>query len=463
MAALLRTIVIVGGGFSGTLVAANLLRRPPAGPTRLVLIERANEVARGAAYAERGFPYLLNVPASRMSANSAAPKEFLEFAQRRMPKVTGEDFLPRSLYGEYLGEVLLAAQLSAPNNIRLEIVHGSVTNIRRIERHLPLQVELDSGRRFTADDVVLALGNPKPAAFAAAKDVLGHPAYVADPWAVDLKFARGQTVLLIGTGLTAADIINVASSDPQRLPDIHALSRHGLVPPRQTPFRPDAFKGDGNALLLAASTSLRGLTSSVRLLANEAEKMGGDWREAITFVRNMAPTIWQRLPERDRVRFLRHVRAYWDIYRHRLPPVLIQKMDALRSAQQLTIHAGHIKEFIPRGDRIEAIWRPRGTHKQRAQQFDRVINCTGPDYAIARSSDPLWRNLVQCGLCVADSLGLGLRTGPNGAIVDADGWPGPHLFYVGPMLRADHWEATAAHELRGHAEKLAALLATERR
>lgn len=463
MAGLLRTIVIVGGGFSGTVLAANLLRRPPAGPTRLVLVERASEVGRGAAYAERGFPYLLNVPASRMSASSAAPKEFLEFAQRRMPNVTGEDFLPRALYGEYLGEVLLAAQLSAPTNIRLEIVRGAVTNIRRIERHLPLQVELDDGRRFTADDVVLAPGNPKPAPFAAAKDVLQHPAYIADPWASDLKFTADQTILLIGTGLTAADVINIASADQKRLPTLHALSRHGLIPPRQTAFRPDAFKGDGNALLLAASTSLRGLTSTVRLLANEAEKMGGDWREAITFVRNMAPTIWQRLPERDRIRFLRHVRAYWDIYRHRLPPQLIQRIDSLRSSRHLTIHAGHIKEFIPREGRIEVIWRPRGTRQLRTQQFDRVINCTGPDYAIGRSTEPLWRNLVQCGLCVADSLGLGLRTGPNGAVIDADGWPGPHLFYVGPMLRADLWEATAAHELRGHAEKLAALLATERR
>ena len=463
MAGLLRTIVIVGGGFSGTVLAANLLRRPPAGPTRLVLIERASEVARVAAYAERGFPYLLNVPASRMSANSSAPKEFLEFAQRRMPNVTGEDFLPRALYGEYLGEVLLAAQLSAPTNIRLEVVRGTVTNIRRIERHLPLQVELDGGRRFTADDVVLAPGNPKPASLAAAKAVLQHPSYVADPWASDLTFSSEQTILLIGTGLTAADVINIASADPKRVPTLHALSRHGLVPPRQTAFRPDAFKGDGNALLLAASTSLRGLTRSVRLLANEAEKMGGDWREAITFVRNMAPTIWQRLPERDRVRFLRHVRAYWDIYRHRLPPQLIQKIDSLRSSRHLNIHAGHIKELIPRANRIEVIWRPRGTQQLRTQQFDRIINCTGPDYAIARSTEPLWRNLVQCGLCVADSLGLGLRTGPNGAVIDADGWPGPHLFYVGPMLRADLWEATAAHELRGHAEKLAALLATERR
>ena len=455
--------MIVGGGFSGTVLAANLLRRSPAGPTRLVLIERSGTVGRGAAYAERGFPYLLNVPASRMSANSAAPKEFLEFAQRRMPHVTGEDFLPRALYGEYLGEVLLAAELSAPRNIRLDIVRGTVTNIRRIERHLPLQVELDDGRRFTADDAILAPGNPKPASLAAAKAVLQHPAYVADPWATDLKFNSEQSTLLIGTGLTAADVINIAFSDSKRLPTLHALSRHGLVPPRQTAFRPDAFKGDGNALLLAASTSLRGLTSSVRLLASEAEKMGGDWREAITFVRNMAPTIWQRLPERDRIRFLRHVRAYWDIYRHRLPPQLIQKIDTLRNSRHLTIHAGHIKELVPREGRIEVIWRQRGTENVRTQQFDRVINCTGPDYAIARSTEPLWRNLVQCGLCVADSLGLGLRTGPNGAVIDADGWPGPHLFYVGPMLRADHWEATAAHELRGHVEKLAALLATERR
>jgi uncharacterized NAD(P)/FAD-binding protein YdhS len=91
-----------------------------------------------------------------------------------------------------------------------------------------------------------------------------------------------------------------------------------------------------------------------------------------------------------------------------------------------------------------------------------VINCTGPDYAIARSREPLWVHLLERGLCVADPLGLGLRTGPHGAIIDADGWPGPHLFYLGPMLRADLWEATAAHELRGHAERLASLLATDR-
>lgn len=462
MSGLLRTIAIVGGGFSGTVVAANLLRHPPQGPTRLVLIERSEEVGRGIAYRNRIWPYLLNVPAGRMSANSAAPLEFLHFVQRRIPKATAEDFLPRALYGEYMQEVLLAAQLSAPANIRLEIWRGEVSGIRRIERHLPLQLELSDGRKLTADDVVLALGNPQPATLAAAAAIADHPAYVADPWAQDLQFSRDQTVLLIGTGLTMADVVNAAADDRRNTPTIHALSRHGFVPPRQTAFRPEAFRGDGNALLLAAATSLRGLTSAVRLLASEAEKCGGDWREAVTFVRHMAPTIWQRMTPRDRERFVRHLRAQWDIHRHRLPPEVLQRIDSLRKAQQLQIHAGRIQRFEPREGRIEVAWRARHAGTTQTLGVDRIVNCTGPDYAIARSPEPLWRNLLQCGLCVADPLGLGLRTGPKGAVIDADGWPGPHLFYVGPMLRADHWEATAVGELRVHGEQLAQLLATQR-
>ncbi len=459
---LLRTIVVVGGGFAGVAVAAQLLRHPPTEPTRLILIERNEQVGRGVAYADRKFPYLLNVPASRMSACPSAPNQFLEFAQRRIPKATGEDFLPRSLYGEYLQEMLLAAELSAPRHVRFEVLHDEVVNMRRIERHLPLQIELASGRRLTADDAVLALGNPAPTSIGAACEVLDHPAYVADPWNHDVQFDRSHRVLLIGTGLTAVDVVNRASHEPLFTPIVHAISRHGLVPPRQTAFRPDAFKGDGNALLLAASRSLRELTGAVRLLAQEAERCGGDWREAVTFVRNTAPTIWQRMPERDRLRFLRHLRAHWDVHRHRLPPQMFQRVEALKSNGRLHIHAGRIQRMRSQGAKIEVSWRERGTGKQLSEIFDRVMNCTGPDYNIARAKDPLWRNLLQCGLCVPDPCGLGLRTGPNGAVIDAEGWPGPHLFYVGPMLRADYWEATAVGELRTHAQTVAAVLSGNR-
>jgi hypothetical protein len=47
-------------------------------------------------------------------------------------------------------------------------------------------------------------------------------------------------------------------------------------------------------------------------------------------------------------------------------------------------------------------------------------------------------------------------------MIDAGGWPAPNLYSVGPMLRADHWEATAAAELAVHAQRLAELLRADR-
>lgn len=43
------TLVIVGGGFCGTVLAANLLRRPPSDATDIVLVERGPVMGRGVA------------------------------------------------------------------------------------------------------------------------------------------------------------------------------------------------------------------------------------------------------------------------------------------------------------------------------------------------------------------------------------------------------------------------------
>jgi uncharacterized NAD(P)/FAD-binding protein YdhS len=257
--------------------------------------------------------------------------------------------------------------------------------------------------------VVLATGNPPPAALPAAAELANHPRYSTAPSSALAKLAPAQRVLLIGTGLSMADVVNAASADLRRMPTVHAISRHGLVPPRQTAFRPDAFHGDGNALLLAAATSLRSLTRAVRLLSQEAERLGGDWREGITFVRNMAPTLWQRLSLRDRARFLRHLRARWDVHRHRLPPLLAQQIETLRCQQRLHVHAGQIRRMQPEGEQIEVTWQPRGTLTLQQLRVDHVINCTGPDYAIAHSLEPLWRNLLQCGLVRRRPSGVGLE------------------------------------------------------
>src|SRR5215471_13773238 len=200
-----RTVVIVGAGFSGTAVAIHLLRLPQPAPLRIVLIERA-PTAGGVAYAIRERPYLLNVPAGRMSASSVDPAQFLAFAQRALPNARAEDFLPRELYGEYLEASLLSAAQASPPHVRLERVHGEVVAMERDRRTSRIEVHLDRGGSITAHTVVLAPGNPAPAALAGSEKV-PDTRHVADPWQTRPVFRAGETVLVVGTGLTMADVV----------------------------------------------------------------------------------------------------------------------------------------------------------------------------------------------------------------------------------------------------------------
>ena len=606
MTRLPRTIVIVGAGFSGTAVAINLLRLSYWKPVRIVLVERAEQMARGTAYADKAYPYLLNVPAGRMSLNSSDPLEFLEFAQRSLPTATADDFLPRPLYGAYLQASLHEAELASPSHVHLHRIHGDVCSIQRLGSSTPFRVELHDGSSFVADDVVLALGNPPPAHIPGIAPLLGSPCYVADPWRTPPQFRSNETALILGTGLSMADTVLAGSDTASTAPthralsqleptrarslldaaqsefaprahgdathaeparrdpthatlsprDIaqvntthgetahselapcahhdaahagaaahratthlddahgglvlrayaqpahadaarrdpahcathigsahleaarhdgqsgalagrsasssavtfHAISRRGLVPPSQTAFR-HAGCDDGSALLRAASLSARRLMRAVRELTDDVQQRGGDWREAITCVRNFAPAIWQRLSTRERKRFLRHARPYWEVHRHRLPQETLTKLHELRRAHKFHVHAGRILNFELIGEKVRVTYRPRGTDEVATLLVDRVINCTGADYNPARSHDPLLRSLLTQGLATSDTLGLGLRTSTHGALIDSHNRVASNLYYIGPMLRADHWECTAAQELRVHAERLAHHLA----
>ncbi|MBS0417671.1 MAG: FAD/NAD(P)-binding protein [Proteobacteria bacterium] len=456
-----RTIVIVGAGFSGTLVAANLLKSQHWAATHIILVERAAKIARGKAYAECNHPYLLNVPAGRMSADSNSPLDFLNFAQHRIPDATAEDFLPRELYGEYLEAALLDAEVAAAPHVGFQRVKGDICRIEP-RKDAGYRCQLSDGSQIDADDVVLALGNPGPTGLPGTED-LGDQ-YISDPWSGSLTFTPGETVLLVGTGLTMADATMAAAAETNDEVVIHALSRHGLIPPSQTQFSQNTCKADTASMFRAASFSALTLLRSVRELADETERRGGDWRETITFIRNVAPQLWQRLPAREKRRFLRHVRPYWDVHRHRLPSQTLARMNHLRRHQKLNVHAGRLLKFevVPAAEatrtKVRVTWRPRGGDALRTLLVDRVINCTGPDYSIRRSRDPLIRSLVEQGLASPDALSLGMRTGPYGALINAQGHEASNLFYVGPMLRADHWETTAAQELRGYAERLAGYL-----
>lgn len=155
-------IAIIGGGASGTLLAAQLLRRASA-PLRVLLFERMSEAGGGVAYGTAFAGHLLNVPAGRMSAFPDQPAHFLEWAAARAgtagfpASIAAGDFLPRQLFSRYLTDVLADAKRAAPAGVELLEVKGEVIDIE--DETGERRLRTGDGRSFAADEVVLALGN----------------------------------------------------------------------------------------------------------------------------------------------------------------------------------------------------------------------------------------------------------------------------------------------------------------
>src|SRR5688572_22136413 len=100
-------VVIVGGGFSGTMTAINLARLSQ-NPLRVTLVNHGYPQGRGIAYSARRPEHLLNVAARNMSALPDHPNHFVEWLRTRVEfsdtpeSQLRETFMPRRVYGDYL-------------------------------------------------------------------------------------------------------------------------------------------------------------------------------------------------------------------------------------------------------------------------------------------------------------------------------------------------------------------------
>lgn len=421
-------VAVVGGGFSGTLLAVNLVRHD--GPSA-TLIERNHRAGRGLAYSTASSAHLLNVRAANMSALPDDPGHFQRWAEAHCG-ATRTSFVPRAAYGRYLHGLLEEAQQQAPH--RLHSRAGDVTGLRTEGEGFRLQLE--GGEALFARRVVLATGNlpaSAPANLAAAG--LGE-AYVNDPWAKPLKPAAGPEapVLLIGTGLTAIDAALLLREGGHRGPLI-ALSRRGLVPrvhgePEPVPPLSEAPPPETRAVL--------------RHLRRAAAAIG--WRAAVDQLRPHTQDLWRRMPLAERQRFLRHARTWWDVHRHRMAPEVATEVDALQQSGVLTVMAGRIAGARPSGRGASVSIRPRGGEPFELE-VGAIVNCTGPG-DISGSDQPLIRDLLAAGLARPDALGMGLEADHLGRLISAEGTPADNLFALGPLTRGSFWEITAVPDIR---------------
>ncbi len=439
-------IAIIGGGFSGTMLAVQLLRRDP--KIRVAVIDKSSVPGLGLAYSTDDRNHLLNVRAANMSAFPDQPDHLVRWARSNYdPAFCPESFLPRKVYGQYVASLLQAATARSGN--RLSWLRDQIVSLMQQDEHFVLR--LTEGQELQAKAVVLALGNSAPPDLNIPGLSPSARRYAPTAWspAALAGLMEHEDVLLIGSGLTSVDMA-ISLHGRGFKGEIHIVSRRGLLPQTHRNPRPSPGRWAQDF-----PRTMRSLLRLIRKEVRSAEQRGGDWRSVIDAIRPATSQIWSSLPPHERRRFLRHLRPYWDVHRHRIAPEVGAKLAAMIEAGRVQVHAGRLVHYSERDDIAEVTFRERGSGQPRVLRASRVINCTGSESDCRRVNDPLLNSLMAQGLARPDALFLGLDVDANGALFSSSGIASSALYAIGPARKGRLWESVAVPELRVQAAQLA--------
>jgi uncharacterized NAD(P)/FAD-binding protein YdhS len=156
------------------------------------------------------------------------------------------------------------------------------------------------------------------------------------------------------------------------------------------------------------------------------------WRNAVDELRPFTQAMWGNASEAERARFLRHLRPWWDVHRHRLAPEVYARLMAVIERGQLEVIAGKTLGFDERADGIAVQLRRRGADAVETLLAQRIINCTGPLGDLARTEEPLLQKLAARGLIRPDAAHLGIDVDNQGQTINADGMAQPRSLRARP-------------------------------
>ncbi|TGQ51488.1 FAD-dependent oxidoreductase [Mesorhizobium sp. M1C.F.Ca.ET.193.01.1.1] len=434
------SIIIVGGGASGVVLAAHLLKSPNP-DLRVTLIEKRPHFGQGMAYSTLLSAHVLNVRASLMSAHADDPENFARWVLERglATPDQGPFYAPRSLYARYLKELLDELEERERETGRLRLIREQTLSISPTPSGV--EVALANGTSVVGHLAALATGHDEqPGAFQGRAIRMGSDADTAlDPEA---------PALVLGTGLSMVDAFLSLEQRGHR-GAIVAVSRRGLLP---SPHR----KGNPIKLDIAdipLGTELSYFVGWFRNLIRENQKAGGDWRDVVDGLRPFNQKIWQNWSSSAKRRFVEHTKAWWDIHRHRMAPQVYERVtEAVRSGR-IRLVAGRVVDIQP-NDGFAVKIQQRGTQALETLEVARIYDCMGIARDISKTSNGVVRSLVERGLARPDPLRLGLDVTARCELIAADGTVSSKILAVGPLTRGTFFEIDAIPDIRVQCARL---------
>jgi uncharacterized NAD(P)/FAD-binding protein YdhS len=421
-------VAIIGGGLTGAAAAIALLRNLDC-PFELVVIEPEEQLGRGLAYGKAEPFHLLNVRAGKLCVVSGRPGDFAHWAGTRRASHhlrTNPDlsriFLPRLLFGEYV-EARLNRAIADRREVRFTHSQSSATAVHPTSSGYA--IALDTGQAVSASILILATGYGRPH---------GDRRFGRGPFTpLDREQARSaKSALFLGTGMTFVDeFLRLRGSGFRG--EALAVSRHGLLP---QVHRANEAPLDFEAL---PALQMRALLAAFRARTLGSDPPGALAVDLALGMRETIQHLWRSLELLEQRRFLRHLKSYWNVIRHRLPPEAHVPLRHAVETHELRIESARVIEIDGAKVRLQS---RDGAASER--KFDLVFNCAGhrPDIA-----GPVLQSLVRRGSACVDPHGLGLAIEPDGGVISRRGLRSPGLFALGPLGHGSLYEITAVPEI----------------
>ena len=295
------------------------------------------------------------------------------------------------------------------------------------------------GRETFADLVVVATTHPGPALPVELRGLSDDPRLVAEPLADGAldRVSDSERVLVVGSGLTAADIIATLDARGHR-GRIVMISRRGL---RSLGHPPRPFPPEGNFLGEPARSATE-LLVAVRRALRRATAAGRTWHPVFDALRAQGEGIWRALTPDARRRIVRHLRPFWDIHRFRIAPQIDAVLERRLADGSLELRKARLGRAQAEADDISIDLRDVRRNATTRERFDTIVVATGPRPRRHSSAPALSQRACRRRLCRAR------RSGPRPAHLPQ--WPGHRR--LGPTrTNAVHcWTARAGNLRRTH-------------
>jgi uncharacterized NAD(P)/FAD-binding protein YdhS len=449
-------VAIVGGGFTGAAVAFHLARLGV--EADILVFEPRGRLGAGLAYGGDDPAHRVNVPASRMSLLPDDEDHFARWLAETdalgddpQAVVGGEAYPRRGEFGRYVDAQLQPLLKSGA----VRHIRASVVAMRKLGGLWRIRTE--QGETFRAGLAVIATTHPTAGLPPELAPLLGDAGLIVDPLAEGAlaPVGRDERVLIVGAGLTAADLVAGLEAQGHR-GTITMISRRGLRSRShpQTPYPGESdFVGD-------PARKATELLARVRAAVTEATEAGRSWHPVFETLRLQGGDIWRALAPDARRRVARHLRPFWDAHRFRLAPQLDALLAAKLADGSLVLRKARLGAVARRGEALAVELRDLRRKTATTETFERIVVATGPAHGDILRSQTFLGELAAHGALAPDPTGLGISASLDARAVGASGEPDATLFVAGPLARGAFGELMGLPHVALHAQFVANQLAT---